>query len=85
MLCLTVLPILGLWAYTVYTLADIIEAKNENESVNKSFDDLHPFFTYCNCILFHISFALVCYRQEVLLSSALSLVNWSTIFRKNAI
>lgn len=33
MLCLTVLPILGLWAYTVYTLADIIEAKNENESV----------------------------------------------------
>ena len=34
MLCLTVLPILGLCAYTVYTLADIIEAKNENESVS---------------------------------------------------
>lgn len=43
------------------------------------------FFRHCNCILFYIfmKFALVCYRQEALLSSALSLVNWSTIYKKS--
>ncbi|XP_069111482.1 uncharacterized protein [Argopecten irradians] len=31
MLCLTVLPILGLWAFSVYTLTDIVKRKTENE------------------------------------------------------
>ena len=33
MLCLTVLPILGLWGYTVYTLADILNSRAENDKV----------------------------------------------------
>ncbi|XP_021366509.1 uncharacterized protein LOC110458877 [Mizuhopecten yessoensis] len=31
MLCLTVLPILGLWGFSVYTLTDIVKRKTENE------------------------------------------------------
>ena len=37
MLCLTVLPILGLWGYTVYTLADSINSREENNKVRKPF------------------------------------------------
>ncbi|KAJ8301238.1 hypothetical protein KUTeg_020225 [Tegillarca granosa] len=36
MLCLTALPVLGLWAYTVYTLADTIESKQLNEKTRNS-------------------------------------------------
>ncbi|XP_076094871.1 uncharacterized protein LOC143065280 [Mytilus galloprovincialis] len=36
MLCLTVLPILGLWGYTVYTLADSINSREENNKQRSS-------------------------------------------------
>lgn len=35
MLCLTVLPVLGVWSYSVYMLSDTISLKSENEAVRK--------------------------------------------------
>ena len=34
MLCLTVLPVLGVWSYSVYMLSDTISLKSENEAVS---------------------------------------------------
>jgi len=34
MLCLTVLPILGLWAFSVFILTDTINKKTENEKAS---------------------------------------------------
>ncbi|CAC5383912.1 Guanylate cyclase 32E,Retinal guanylyl cyclase 1,Receptor-type guanylate cyclase gcy-28,Atrial natriuretic peptide receptor 1,Retinal guanylyl cyclase 2,Olfactory guanylyl cyclase GC-D,Atrial natriuretic peptide receptor 2,Receptor-type guanylate cyclase gcy-13,Receptor-type guanylate cyclase Gyc76C,Guanylyl cyclase GC-E [Mytilus coruscus] len=36
MLCLTVIPIIGLWGYTVYTLADILNSRAENDKQRSS-------------------------------------------------
>lgn len=34
MLCLTVLPVLGVWSYSVYMLSDTITIRSENEMVS---------------------------------------------------
>lgn len=34
MLCLTVLPVLGVWSYSVYMLSDTINIRSENEMVS---------------------------------------------------
>lgn len=36
MLCLTVLPVLGVWSYSVYMLSDTISLKSENEATRKA-------------------------------------------------
>ncbi|KAK3093507.1 hypothetical protein FSP39_016564 [Pinctada imbricata] len=38
MLCLTVLPVLGVWSYSVYMLSDTISLKSENEATRKSLE-----------------------------------------------